>query len=81
MRCDPRGIGVEGIRVVAERGDGDAVPLREGEGVFGLALGEASNVEMRDTGEFALRFSDGPAHDLDAGEGFIASEAEDFLER
>ena len=44
------------------------------EDVVGFRFRQSDDVDVRDAGVFALRLADGPAHDLDGGEAFVAGE-------
>ena len=74
------GVVIEGIRVVAEGGDGNGVMRGELEGVAGFRWGEMGDIKVRDTREPTEGFPLWPTDEFDAGEAFRFGESEEFLE-
>ena len=74
LRHNPAMAGIrgEGIRIVAQAGDGHArLPCQLADSAEAF-LGEVCDIEMADAGVAAVRASGRPAHQLDAGEALVA---------
>ena len=76
-----RRIRIEGVGVVAESAEGDTVANARRADVVGPRRREVRDIDVRDTGVFAIRRSDRPAHRLDTGKPLGSGEGEHVVER
>ena len=74
------GVVIEGIRVVAEGGDGNGVMGGELEGIGGIRRGEMGDIKVSDACEPPEGFPLWPTDEFDAGEAIRFGEGENFLE-
>ena len=75
------GIGMKGIGIVAEPGDGDARLVHEGPHARHGLLIDVCHVEVRDARVASICLGRRPAHHLDASEALLGGEGQDFFQR
>ncbi len=73
-------VGVERVRIIAQAGDGHAVPLRQVAHPAGVVVAEVRHVQVRHAGVAAVGPARRPAHQLHAGEALVAREAENLFQ-